>query len=241
MNMLFHKSEEFLKVVLSHIKFPFDRNSIKSELEDHILDKIEYYINEGYDEAEAENRALKDMGNPREIGAQLNKQHNFLIGWLWKLTNYIVVILIIINIIPIGLSFMSILLSIFSRSPAKDIPKENIVYHIKVDEKVQIDDRVIKITDIIYEKNNDMNILYSNYEKRLLGGGWGFSGLGTIKDDLGNEYISGSGFSSSGFITKGMRTLRDFSEEAHLLIIEYDLYNRYYRIEIPLKVGDSHE
>jgi hypothetical protein len=35
--------------------------------------------------------------------------------------------------------------------------------------------------------------------------------------------------------------MNDFSSEADTLIIEYDMYNRYYKVEIPLKVGDSNE
>lgn len=239
MNMPFHKSEEFLKVVLSHIKFPFDRDDIKSELEDHILDKIDCYINQGYDEVEAENLALKDMGNPKEIGLELNKEHNFIIGWIWKLTSYAVIILIIINILPLISTFLGIIYSIFSRNPIKNIPKDNIAYHIEVDEKVQIDDSVIKITDIIYEKDRQMNIVYHGYDKGFLEDSR--THLGTFKDDLGNEYFTGSGGSSAGYITKSIRRLKDFSQEASLLIIEYDYYNRYYRIEIPLEVGDHSE
>lgn len=237
--MPFHKSEEFLKVVLSHIKFPIDRDDIKSELEDHILNKIDCYINQGYDEVEAENLALKDMGNPKEIGIELNKEHNFIIGWIWKLTSYAVIILIIINILPLISTFLGIIYSIFSRNPIKNIPKDNIAYHMEVDEKVQIDDSVMKITDIIYEKNGQMNIGYYSYDRNIFG--HARVGLGTFKDDLGNEYFTGPGTASSGIITKGVRGLKDFSEEASLLIIEYDYYNRYYRIEIPLEVGDHSE
>lgn len=238
MNMPFHKSEEFLKIVLSHIKFPFDRDDIKTELEDHILDKIEDYKNQGYDEVEAENLALKDMGNPKEIGLELNKEHNFIIGWLWKLTSYAVIILLLVNMIPVLFSLLGMVDSILSRHPIKDISKDNIAYHMKVDEKVQIDDSVIKVTDIIYEKNGQMNIGYYGYNKKIFGNAQ--VGLGTFKDDLGNEYLTGSGTSSSGVITKGLRRLKYFSKEANLLIIEYDYYNRYYKIEIPLEVGDSH-
>lgn len=71
--------------------------------------------------------------------------------------------------------------------------------------------------------------------------GWSFGSIGTIKDNLGNEYFDGSGSSSGGIITKGVRTVSNFSSEADILIIEYDLYNRYYKVEIPLKTGDLND
>ena len=71
--------------------------------------------------------------------------------------------------------------------------------------------------------------------------GWSLGYIGTVKDDKGNEYFSGSGYQGAGIVSKGRKSLRDFPEDAKSLIIEYDLYNRYYKVEIPLKSGDSIE
>lgn len=237
MNLL--KGDKFIKEVLSYIKFPFDREDIKKELENHILDKMEYYINDrGIDEITAEELTLRDLGNPKEIGIALNKEHNFILGWIYKITNVLVTIFLIITVFTAGISLIS---TIFSGNPAKHIAEENILYNIKINEKVKIDDRVIKFKNIIYEKNGDLNIVYENYDTKLLGMGWSYDYIGTIKDNLGNEYFDGSGSSSGGIITKGVRTVSDFSSEADTLIIEYDMYNRYYKVEIPLKAGDSNE
>ena len=236
MNLL--KSDKFINEVISYIKFPFDREDIRKELEDHILDKMEYYDSRGIDKVTAEELTLRDMGNPKEIGIALNREHNFVLGWIYKITNALVTIFLIITVFTAGISLIS---TIFSGNPAKHISKEDIVYDIKVNEKVKIDDRVIKFKNVIYEKNGDMNIVYEYYDTKLLGMGWSLGHIGTIKDNLGNEYFEGSGSSSGGIITKGVETMNDFSSEADTLIIEYDMYNRYYKVEIPLKVGDSNE
>ncbi|MBU5256215.1 permease prefix domain 1-containing protein [Tissierella praeacuta] len=236
--MSFHKMDEFLKSVLSYIKFPFDREDIKLEMEAHILHKINYYMEQGYHEEKAEELAVKDMGNPKEIGIQLNKEHNPIIGWLWRITNIAVSIFIVINIFIIG---SMTIVTIFSGNPVKEIPKEDIVYRIDINEKVQIDDMVIKFTNVIYDKDGELHIFYRYYDKKLWGSGWSFGAIGTIKDDLGNEYFSGSGSSSGGIVSKGRRSLRDFPENANTLIIEYDEYNRKYRVEIPLKAGEYNE
>lgn len=235
--MHFHKSDEFLKTVLCYIKFPFDRETIKLELEDHILDKINYYMNHGYDEEKAEELAVKDMGDPKEIGTQLNKVHNPIIGWIWKITNIAVSIFIVVNVFIVGV----ILTSTFSRNPIKDIPKKDIVYKIDINEKVQIDDMVIKFTNVIYDKNGELHILYRYYDKKLWGSGWSLGNIGIIKDDLGNEYFSGSGSGGGGIISKCRESRMDFPQDAKALIIEFDQYYRKYRVEIPLEVGEYNE
>lgn len=232
------KLDKFLEDVISHIRYPFVRDDIKLELESHILDKINYYMDKGYNKKEAEELSIKDMGDPRVIGIELNKQHNPFLGWVLKITNAIVIFFIVINVYFLGADFFMYL---FSRNSIKDIPKESIVYKINIDEKVKIDDRVIKFTDIVYEKNGDMNIFYEYWNTKLLGTGWSLGHIGNIKDNLGNTYLTGSGARSGSIKAKGRRTLRDFSEEADTLIIDYDQYNRKYRVEIPLESGDNNE
>ena len=48
-----------------------------------------------------------------------------------------------------------------------DIPKSNIVYKLDIDEKVKLDDRTIRFTNIIYEKNGNMNITYEYYNPKF--------------------------------------------------------------------------
>lgn len=232
------KKEKFLKEILSYIKFPFDRSDIKSELENHISDKIDYYAVQGYDIEAAEQLAVKDMGDARVIGIELNKQHNPFLGWLWKITNVMVFLFAIWNIFIIG---TSIIVSFLFTNPLNDIPKSEIVYKIHVDKKVKLDDTVIHFTDVVYEKNGDMNILYEYYDTKLWGTGWSLWSIGNITDNLGNTYFAGSSSSSSGIKSRYIRTVNNFSREADTLIISYDNYNRKYRVEIPLQTGGSNE
>lgn len=233
------KKDKFLKEVLSYVKFPFDRGDIKRELENHMLDKMESYAEEGYDKETAEELCINDMGDPKEIGIQLNKQHNPIIGWMWKITNVIVVLFLIVNVFIVGSILLSYLgKSLFDGNMVNDIPKSNIVYRIDIDEKVKLDDTVIHFTNVVYENNGNMNIFYEYYDTKLWGTGWTLGTIGDISDNLGNTYFSGSGASRGGIKTKSKRTIGNFSREADTLIISYDNYNRKYRVEIPLKAGD---
>jgi hypothetical protein len=234
--MLSSKSDKFLKDILSYVKFPFDRNDIRLELEDHMSDKIDYYIEQGYDMEKAEQLSISDMGDAKEIGIELNKQHNPILGWLWKITNVIVVLFAIWNIFFVGIPTVS---SLFNRNLINEIPKVNMVYKIDVDKEVKIDDMVIRFTNVVYEKNGDMNIFYEYYDTRLWGMGWSLGNIGKITDNLGNAYRSGSGSGSGGVKSKGRVTVHNFSKEADILIISYDSYNRKYRVKIPLKAGEN--
>ncbi len=230
--MLLPKKDKFIAEVLSHIKFPFDKEDIKTELEHHILDKMEYYNEQGYDEEEAEQLSVHDMGDAGEIGVELNKQHNPFIGWVWVITN----VLVLFSVCVLAFSLIP-----FFSSLAGTIPQSNIIYTIDLDEQVKIDDRVIKFTHVIYEKNGSMNIIYEHYDTRLWASGWGFHDIGEIEDNLGNKYWVGSSSSRGGIKTRSIRTVNDFSAEADTLIIDYDEFNRRYRLEINLPIGDQYE
>lgn len=68
-----------------------------------------------------------------------------------------------------------------------DIPKSNIVYKLDIDEKVKLDDRTIRFTNIIYEKNGNMNITYEYYNPKFWANRWTFGGMREISYNLGNH------------------------------------------------------
>lgn len=235
--MLSPKIDIYIDEILSYVKFKSDRNKIRVELEDHIDDKMEDYLEQGYVTEEAERVSISDMGNAKEIGEELNKQHNPLVGWIWKITNLLVVLTIFI----FGFVFCLYIISFFRSNLIDEVPKSNIVYNIECNEKVQIDDRVIRFTNVIYDTEGNMNIFYETHSIAIWGPVWSFGYLGEITDNMGNKYVSGSGQQSGGYISKGVWRVHHFSEDAEMLIITYDLYNRKYRVEIPLNEGEKYE
>ena len=147
--MSWQDKESYLKEVLSQVKFSFDHEFIDKELRSHLEERMEDYISEGCSPEEAEKMALENFGDPKEIGKALNKEHNPIIGWILYSSNVLLFVgslyLIFTILVPFGMSF-------FGRDPSKSIPKENILYSIEVNEKRKIDDRIITVEEIIYEK-----------------------------------------------------------------------------------------
>lgn len=73
--------KEFLNNVCEQIKYKPIREDIAKELENHIEELKESYIQEGMEEKSAEEKAIKQMGEAEEIGKELNKIHKPKLDW----------------------------------------------------------------------------------------------------------------------------------------------------------------
>ena len=72
----------YIQAVFSHLKrlTRRERESIRAELDGHMEDRFEALRELGYDEREAEERTIAAMGDPAEVGRELNRQYPF--RWL---------------------------------------------------------------------------------------------------------------------------------------------------------------
>jgi len=229
--------DQFIRGVLSHIKFPFDRKDIEKELNDHIDDRMDDYLKEDKSQEEALLMAIGHMGDPRDIGKELNHMHKPLLGWMWLISDFIMKsfgLMVFAWILLLGIS------SINLDSPLKYIGQDNIVYHLEVDEQATIDNTVIKITDLIYDKQGTLYIVYKSYSKSILINTWGFGNLGEVRDENGRIY-HGGGSTSSGIISHHTLRLKDFPLSSKELNIVYDHYNRQFEFHFKLPGGDADE
>ena len=71
----------FLDKVCQEIKYKPVRKGIADELENHIREIKEEYIDGGMRETEAEEKAVKQMGEAQTIGKELNKVHRPKLDW----------------------------------------------------------------------------------------------------------------------------------------------------------------
>lgn len=67
--------KEYLKSICEQIKYIPIREEISNEIEGHIIDLKQEYINDGIKADEAEQKAIEQMGNAEEIGKKLNEIH----------------------------------------------------------------------------------------------------------------------------------------------------------------------
>lgn len=76
-----YSKDAFLDAVCGEVSFKEAHHSIREELEAHIDDIAVSYMDNGIEEQEALAKAVLSMGDPKEIGTNLNKVHKIRIQW----------------------------------------------------------------------------------------------------------------------------------------------------------------
>lgn len=71
----------FLDKVCGQIKYKGVHEGISEELESHVNERIDFYVEAGLDEDEASIKAVEQMGDPVKIGQELNKTHRPKTEW----------------------------------------------------------------------------------------------------------------------------------------------------------------
>ena len=72
--------EDYLNTVKQNVKNKKLHDPICAELESHLQDSADFYVEIGYDEETANKKALEDMGEPVSVGESMAKLHD-LSGW----------------------------------------------------------------------------------------------------------------------------------------------------------------
>lgn len=84
--------KEFLDNVSNQIKYKPIRGIITEELGEHIDETINENMTNGLSEELAEETAIKQMGNPIQIGKKLNKVHKPKIDWITLILTLILIL-----------------------------------------------------------------------------------------------------------------------------------------------------
>lgn len=105
--MISKAEETFLKSVLKEVNFFFDHKSIRRELHAHLEDLKEVYQAEDIDEEQLQTKIVDEMGDPKQIGRQLNQVHHPIIGWLWIVSRLILIALALLLIGKLWLGFQA--------------------------------------------------------------------------------------------------------------------------------------
>lgn len=119
---MLNKMDKYIDNVCNQIRYKKVHKFIKKELENHIVDQKNVFIQQGLDEQTALNKAIEEMGDPILVGNQFNTIHRPKPEWsiifftaIMVITSFIINILIfkdknLINSTVIFKLFMSIIL-----------------------------------------------------------------------------------------------------------------------------------
>ncbi|AEA14673.1 MULTISPECIES: FtsW/RodA/SpoVE family cell cycle protein [Bacillus] len=75
------KGERFVSEVTNHIKSKEAKSFVATELEFHLKQAKNTWIEKGLSEEVAENKAVEQMGSPIKLGQELNKLHKPKVDW----------------------------------------------------------------------------------------------------------------------------------------------------------------
>lgn len=95
---------KYVSEVLKEVKFKYDHNGIRQELIEHMEELYEDLQAEGMDAPVAEVMTVEYMGDPQEIGKALHAEHSPLLGWIWRISRWAVVIVFLICMFWYGFS-----------------------------------------------------------------------------------------------------------------------------------------
>jgi len=245
---------EWMDAVLHEVKFTPDRRKIRQELLEHMEDRLEEYMeweNADSDEAiaEAEAWVLESMGDPAEVGRELNLQHKPWLGWLW-MASWAVLAATVLAVAVMGFCLWVI-------TPAEDLRKMdleeeyclmaryydmdynhsgNIYYNLQPDYMVQLQN-----TEITFR-----NLAYDDYDGRLeiLVTSRGPADINKIVLDF---YCNGqeptmtqheTGRDGDGQVVGLYKiTFERFDRDAETLQITYDKFGEHFEFTVDVKTG----
>ena len=93
------KGEHFLQEVTNHIKSKEAKDLVAAELDFHLKQTKNRWVDKGLSEEVAENKAVEQMGSPSKLGQELNKLHKPKVDWF----------LLILLVAAMGLGFLPII------------------------------------------------------------------------------------------------------------------------------------
>ncbi|MFD3449672.1 FtsW/RodA/SpoVE family cell cycle protein [Microbacteriaceae bacterium 4G12] len=93
------RGDHFLKEVTNHIKSKEAKSFVATELDFHLKQAKNMWIEKGLSEEVAEDKAVEQMGSPIKLGQELNKLHKPKVDWL----------MIILLVTAMGLGFLPVI------------------------------------------------------------------------------------------------------------------------------------
>ncbi|EKS8371249.1 FtsW/RodA/SpoVE family cell cycle protein [Bacillus thuringiensis] len=93
------KGERFLKEVTNHIKSKEAKDLVAMELDFHLKQAKNMWIEKGLSEEVAEDKAVEQMGSPIKLGQEFNKLHKPKVDWF----------LLILLVAAMGLGFLPVI------------------------------------------------------------------------------------------------------------------------------------
>lgn len=211
--------ENYLNEVLSFVKFKYDHKDIRRELTEHMQDLKEELMAEGMDEAAAAYMAVEYMGDAAEIGQKLDKEHGVFLGWLWRVTRALAILLILLTFSDLHSFFYGMVRNSFEEYEPQSESAE--LWRMELDREYQVYEDTLILEDVYYYEDGTMAVVYrTKYNPFDTTIDWGNT-IGTkVLDESGGKIsVGGGGFKQGGYNGIGWSTMNEVPADAKTLEI----------------------
>ncbi len=232
---------DFMGRVLAELKHLTleEREAVRQEIDGHMEDRIEDLVELGISPELAEERTLAAMGDPAEIGRELNKQYPP--GWLWigRAAFMLTLVLCIQAVLAFGMWGF-----VWDSLTARFFPPESAGLHAvtasePLDIRIPVGNDILRITRVSVGRQNDQTekllaeVAFCTYDR--IPGGVVSIGLrrGTVLENQRGEYRQSGG--GGGHVLREYESRRvEIQPEDTYVILAYDYLGEQFRQEIPL-------
>lgn len=156
--------EAFIKAMLSQVKNPFVKHSLRNEYLSHIQDAIQDELESGLSLEDAETIVIERLGDPLEIGRALNQVHNPYFVWfqyITKITAFILVVVVGVHLIPSYIEYSQMNGDISNGDYRESFQYFNTIDKRKIDVSASIGDFDYHFQDILYTVDKRILIYFS--------------------------------------------------------------------------------
>ena len=215
---------------------PNEVAAVRQELWDHMEDHAEMLREAGYDEAEADARAVEAMGDPVETGREIDKQYPAIWLWLSRLAVAVIVVVCISGVINLfGL-----------HTAAESLKLRNDPYHFTdIPEKFRIDYRMEVGDDIVHfiglenyvpGQDCEAELYFNVYDKNIFSpADQNLSTRLTYFTNSGEADSLSGGSYSNEHLSRDNRSILLNAEDTYLTVV-YDHYGR--RVECTIDLTE---
>ena len=222
---------EYIDRVLRKVRFRYDHDAIRRELDEHIQDLLDDLSPE--DEAAC---IAQHMGDPDRLGEALDREHSPWLGWLWLSARRLAILMAVFCLIPA----LSLLLSgvvtgvelLQGYQDSQDCGAVTERMSCQLAGKVY--ETNIRVDELVLYENGTLELRYRTWNDPFSRAQpWSFS-LGWVYDDKGRRY-HGGGTATGGWVSLHQSQLADFDPAATALVIDYDYADGKFGGSIPLE------
>ncbi len=241
--------QKFCDRVLARVRHatPEEKADIRAELDAHMEDNAAALLEAGYEEAEAAERALAAMGDPEEIGAELNR--DYPLGWLaLSRVSLILTVLICATFLfswPILGNTLNSLQARIAPESCGFASTTKYTYERDLDMRAEIGDDILRIYKVGLDVNGDgetgnVGLFFCNYSKNPFG--YTSNGLNleygtSATTEPERRYNDGGGGGNAGAYYS-LAAKIPVTREDSAVVVTYDHYGEYVRLEVPVPWGD---